>query len=86
MPQGSTTHNKSSEFLFLQDWYFLSKTLAEHEAFAYAANTGLDVVTICPSLVIGPLLQHTVNASVKLFLSYMKGGDHLTSYQSVFFY
>ncbi|KAF8662443.1 hypothetical protein HU200_056029 [Digitaria exilis] len=56
-----------------EDWYFLSKTLAEHEAFAYAANTGLDVVTICPSLVIGPLLQHTVNASVKLFLSYMKG-------------
>ncbi|EES14653.1 hypothetical protein BDA96_07G066000 [Sorghum bicolor] len=56
-----------------EEWYFLSKTLAEHEAFAYAAKTGLDIVTICPSLVIGPLLQPTVNASVKIFLGYIKG-------------
>jgi len=56
-----------------EEWYFLSKTLAEHEAFAYAAKTGLDIVTICPSLVIGPLMQHTVNTSVKVFLSYIKG-------------
>ncbi|CAL5003679.1 unnamed protein product [Urochloa decumbens] len=56
-----------------EDWYFLSKTLAEHEAFAYAAKTGLDIVTICPSLVIGPLMQPTVNTSVKVFLGYIKG-------------
>ncbi|PUZ50380.1 hypothetical protein GQ55_6G054400 [Panicum hallii var. hallii] len=56
-----------------EEWYFLSKTLAEHEAFAYAAKTGLDIVTICPSLVIGPLMQRTVNTSVKVFLSYIKG-------------
>ncbi|CAD6336998.1 unnamed protein product [Miscanthus lutarioriparius] len=55
------------------EWYFLSKTLAEHEAFAYAAKTGLDIVTVCPSLVIGPLLQPTVNTSVKIFFSYIKG-------------
>ncbi|CAO2200716.1 unnamed protein product, partial [Urochloa humidicola] len=55
------------------DWYFLSKTLAEHEAFAYAAKTGLDIVTICPSLVIGPLMQPTVNTSVRIFLGYIKG-------------
>ncbi|CAL5008052.1 unnamed protein product [Urochloa decumbens] len=55
-----------------EDWYFLSKTLAEHEAFAYAAKTGLDIVTICPSLVIGPLMQPTVNTSVKVFLGYIK--------------
>jgi len=52
-----------------EEWYFLSKTLAEHEAFVYAAKTGLDIVTICPSLVIGPLMQRTVNTSVKVFLS-----------------
>ncbi|CAL5010564.1 unnamed protein product [Urochloa decumbens] len=56
-----------------EDWYFLSKTLAELEAFAYAAKTGLDIVTICPSLVIGPLMQPTVNTSVKVFLGYIKG-------------
>ncbi|OEL25821.1 hypothetical protein BAE44_0013159, partial [Dichanthelium oligosanthes] len=47
--------------------------LAEQEAFAYAAKTGLDIVTICPSLVIGPLMQPTVNTSVKVFLSFIKG-------------
>ncbi|TVU10290.1 hypothetical protein EJB05_43811, partial [Eragrostis curvula] len=55
------------------DWYFVSKTLAEREAFAYAAKTGLDIVTICPSLVIGPLMQPTVNASSKFVLGYFKG-------------
>ncbi|KAF8687790.1 hypothetical protein HU200_042726 [Digitaria exilis] len=56
-----------------QDWYNLSKTLAEREAFAYAAKTGLDVVTICPSLVLGPLMQPTINASSKVLLNYFKG-------------
>lgn len=59
------------------DWYFLSKTLAEREAFAYAAKTGLDIVTICPSLVIGPLMQSTVNSSSKILLNYFKG-EHET--------
>uniref|UniRef100_A0A0A9R6Q2 Uncharacterized protein n=1 Tax=Arundo donax TaxID=35708 RepID=A0A0A9R6Q2_ARUDO len=56
-----------------EEWYFLSKISAEREAFAYAAKTGLDIVTICPSLVIGPLMQSTVNTSVKIFLGYIKG-------------
>nr|TKW08649.1 hypothetical protein SEVIR_6G037900v2 [Setaria viridis] len=55
-------------------WYFLSKTLAEREAFAYAAKTGLDVVTVCPTLVIGPLMQSSISTSVKIFLNYIKGG------------
>ncbi|AQL04877.1 Cinnamoyl-CoA reductase 1-like [Zea mays] len=56
-----------------EDWYFVSKTLAEREAFAYAAKTGLDVVTICPSLVFGPLMQPTVNSSSKIILKYFTG-------------
>uniref|UniRef100_A0A0E0LDM5 NAD-dependent epimerase/dehydratase domain-containing protein n=1 Tax=Oryza punctata TaxID=4537 RepID=A0A0E0LDM5_ORYPU len=56
-----------------QDWYYLSKTVAEREAFAYAAKTGLDIVTICPSLVIGPLMQSTVNSSSKILINYFKG-------------
>ncbi|PUZ59899.1 hypothetical protein GQ55_4G080300 [Panicum hallii var. hallii] len=56
-----------------EDWYNLSKTLAEREAFAYAEKTGLDVVTICPSLVLGPLMQSTINASSKILLNYLKG-------------
>jgi len=56
-----------------EDWYNLSKTLAEREAFAYAEKTGLDVVAICPSLVLGPLMQSTINASSKILLNYFKG-------------
>ncbi|RCV22336.1 hypothetical protein SETIT_4G212300v2 [Setaria italica] len=56
-----------------EDWYNLSKTLAEREAFAYAGKTGLDIVTICPSLVLGPLMQSTINASSKILLNYLKG-------------
>ncbi|CAL5048757.1 unnamed protein product [Urochloa decumbens] len=56
-----------------EDWYILSKTLAQREAFACAAKTGLDVVTICPSLVLGPLMQSTINASSKILHNYFKG-------------
>jgi nucleoside-diphosphate-sugar epimerase len=57
---------------FCQNWYCLSKTLAEREAIAYAEKTGLDVVTLCPSLVLGPLLQPTVNTSSLFLIKYLK--------------
>uniref|UniRef100_J3MFY9 NAD-dependent epimerase/dehydratase domain-containing protein n=1 Tax=Oryza brachyantha TaxID=4533 RepID=J3MFY9_ORYBR len=56
-----------------QDWYYLSKTLAEREAYVYAAKTGLDIVTVCPSLVIGPLMQSTANTTSKILINYFKG-------------
>ncbi|RLN13168.1 cinnamoyl-CoA reductase 2-like isoform X2 [Panicum miliaceum] len=56
-----------------QNWYCLSKTLAEVEAFDHATRTGLDVVSLCPSLVIGPLLQSTVNASSSIIVDCLKG-------------
>ncbi|XP_025811999.1 cinnamoyl-CoA reductase 2-like [Panicum hallii] len=58
-----------------ENWYCLSKTLAELEAFAHAKRTGLDVVSLCPSLVIGPLLQSTVNASSSVLVDFLK--EHL---------
>ncbi|TVU43080.1 hypothetical protein EJB05_09516, partial [Eragrostis curvula] len=61
----------------IEEWYFLSKISAEREAFAYAAKTGLDIVSVCPCLVIGPLMRSTVPTSVKYFLGYIKGGDLL---------
>ncbi|CAN6318675.1 unnamed protein product [Urochloa humidicola] len=56
-----------------EDWYYLSKTVAEREAFAYAAKTGLDIITVCPSLTLGPLMQPTINSSSKFLLNYFKG-------------
>ncbi|XP_048544123.1 cinnamoyl-CoA reductase 1-like [Triticum urartu] len=55
-----------------ESWYCLSKTLAEREAWAYAEKTGLDVVTVCPPLVLGPLLQPTVNTSSLFLIRYLK--------------
>ncbi|KAF6166028.1 hypothetical protein GIB67_012925, partial [Kingdonia uniflora] len=37
--------------------------VAESKALEYAKETKLDVVTVCPRLVIGPMLQSTTNAS-----------------------
>ncbi|URD99181.1 Polysaccharide biosynthesis protein [Musa troglodytarum] len=56
-----------------ENWYFLSKTLAEREALDFAEKNGLDVVTVCPSLIIGPLLQSTINASSLVLINLLKG-------------
>ena len=43
----------------------LSKTLAEEAAWKFAKENGIDMVTINPGWVIGPLLQPTLNLSVE---------------------
>ncbi|XP_076948557.1 cinnamoyl-CoA reductase 1-like [Bidens hawaiensis] len=63
-----------------QNWYAVSKTAAEIEALNFAKRHDVKVVTICPSIVIGPMLQSTINATSLLLLSYIKeegrkGGD-----------
>ncbi|KAJ0702141.1 putative cinnamoyl-CoA reductase [Helianthus annuus] len=63
-----------------QNWYALSKTTAEMEALNFGKQHDMTVVSICPSVVIGPMLQSTINATSLLLLSYMKeegrsGGD-----------
>ncbi|KAF8406749.1 hypothetical protein HHK36_008841 [Tetracentron sinense] len=57
-----------------ENWYSLSKTEAESEAFQYAKTSGLDVVTVCPSIVIGPMLQSSMNASSLFLLTLLKDG------------
>ncbi|KAM7518060.1 hypothetical protein LguiB_017022 [Lonicera macranthoides] len=62
----------------IKNWYCVSKTLAETEALGYAERNEVNVVTVCPSIVIGPMLQSTLNASSLLLLSYMKGENETT--------
>ncbi|KAL9358373.1 hypothetical protein Peur_046496 [Populus x canadensis] len=57
-----------------ENWYSLYKTEAESEAWEYAKRTGLDVVAICPTLILGPILQSTVNASAKALIKILKDG------------
>lgn len=55
------------------NWYCFSKTVAEAEAWEYAKKSGLNIVTVCPSLVLGPMLQHTPNASSLSLMKLLKG-------------
>ncbi|XP_026394804.1 cinnamoyl-CoA reductase 2-like [Papaver somniferum] len=57
-----------------ENWCFLSKTEAESEAWEYAKKKGLHLVTVCPALIIGPMLQSTVNASSSILLKILKDG------------
>lgn len=57
-----------------KNWYCLSKTEAESEAWEFAKRSGLDVVTICPSLILGPNLLSAVNASSKVLIKLLKEG------------
>lgn len=60
--------------LFLhQLWYMISKTLAEEAAWKFTKENGIDMVAINPGLVIGPLLQPTLNTSVEPVLKLING-------------
>ncbi|PKA55173.1 Cinnamoyl-CoA reductase 1 [Apostasia shenzhenica] len=54
-------------------WYVLSKTLAEEASWKYAKEHGIDIVTINPALVIGALLQPTLNTSAETILNLING-------------
>ncbi|KAL9238065.1 hypothetical protein vseg_012541 [Gypsophila vaccaria] len=56
------------------NWYCASKTEAEMEAFEYAKKSGLDVVSVCPTLVLGPMMQSTVNSSSLVLVKLLKEG------------
>ncbi|CAN7137560.1 unnamed protein product [Brassica rapa subsp. narinosa] len=58
-----------------ENWYCASKTQAESEAFEFAKRTGISLVSICPTMVFGPVLQqHTVNASTLALAKLLKEG------------
>ncbi|XP_003578338.1 cinnamoyl-CoA reductase 2-like [Brachypodium distachyon] len=58
-----------------ENWYSLAKTESEEIALEHGEKTGLRVVTFCPGLIFGPLLQHVVlNTSSKVLLYIIKGG------------
>ncbi|KAL3645144.1 hypothetical protein CASFOL_010324 [Castilleja foliolosa] len=56
-----------------KQWYMLSKTLAEDAAWKFVKEKGVDMVAINPGLVIGPLLQPTLNSSSAVILNVING-------------
>lgn len=56
-----------------QNWYFMAKTVSEKDAWRYSEESGLDLISICPSLVIGPILQPKLNASCLSLVKLLNG-------------
>ncbi|KAJ6829169.1 cinnamoyl-CoA reductase 1-like [Iris pallida] len=54
-------------------WYCYAKTVAERAAWKIAAERDLNLVVVNPVLVVGPLLQPTVNASIEHLMKYLTG-------------
>nr|GMC89159.1 cinnamoyl-CoA reductase 1-like [Ipomoea batatas] len=55
-----------------EQWYVLSKVLAEEAGWKYAEENGIDLVSLHPAFVIGPLLQPTLNFSSEVILNLVK--------------
>ncbi|CAO2832971.1 unnamed protein product [Amaranthus hypochondriacus] len=56
-------------------WYRISKTLAEEAAWKFVKEHGIDMVSINPSAVIGPMLQPRLASSVALILNLINGAE-----------
>ncbi|XP_073036676.1 cinnamoyl-CoA reductase 1-like [Primulina eburnea] len=56
-----------------KNWYCYGKAVAEQAAWDSAKELGVELVVINPVLVLGPLLQPTINASVLHILKYLTG-------------
>ncbi|KAJ6796081.1 cinnamoyl-CoA reductase 1-like isoform X1 [Iris pallida] len=56
-----------------KNWYCYGKAVAEKAAWEVAAERGIELAVVNPVLVLGPLLQPTVNASVVHILKYLNG-------------
>jgi cinnamoyl-CoA reductase len=57
----------------LQNWYCYGKTVAEQSAWDIAKENQVDLVVVNPVVVLGPLLQSTINASTMHILKYLNG-------------
>jgi len=63
-------------------WYGASKTLAERASVEFLAKMSMDsafrLVRICPAMVVGPMLQPTLNTSMRYFAQCAKGAQDET--------
>ncbi|CAD6224389.1 unnamed protein product [Miscanthus lutarioriparius] len=57
-----------------ENWYSVAKISSEEAALEYGKQTGLDVVSVNPAVVFGPLLQPTLNTSCQFLVYFLKGG------------
>ncbi|RWW17315.1 hypothetical protein GW17_00018760 [Ensete ventricosum] len=56
-----------------RNWYCYGKVVAEQAAWEMAIEKGVELAVVNPVLVLGPLLQPQVNASIAHILKYLDG-------------
>ncbi|KAF3325854.1 Cinnamoyl-CoA reductase 1 [Carex littledalei] len=56
-----------------KNWYCYAKTVAEQGAWEVARERAINLVVVNPVLVLGPLMQPTVNASTAHIMKYLTG-------------
>ncbi|CAM6106349.1 unnamed protein product [Calypogeia fissa] len=56
-----------------EQWYYLSKTLAEKAAWDFVKGKHFDMVVMNPTFVIGTILQPTLNSSCEIIKEYLSG-------------
>ncbi|KAH9298572.1 hypothetical protein KI387_030254, partial [Taxus chinensis] len=56
-----------------KNWYCYAKTVAEKDAWERAKERNIELVVVNPSLVLGPMLQPSLNASTAHILKYLTG-------------
>lgn len=57
----------------MQLFYAYAKTMGEQEAWRVAKESGMDLVVVNPSFVVGPLLAPQPTSTLLLILSIVKG-------------
>ncbi|KAJ0900633.1 putative NAD-dependent epimerase/dehydratase, NAD(P)-binding domain superfamily [Helianthus annuus] len=60
-----------------EKWYCASKAISEREALEFGKKNNLNVVSICPSVVFGPMLQSTLCTTNIILLNLFKGKNSL---------
>ncbi|TVU42347.1 hypothetical protein EJB05_08747, partial [Eragrostis curvula] len=70
---GSSHPDDDAKNAHVQNWYCYAKKVAEQAAWELARQRRLDLVVVNPSLVLGQLLQPSVNASTRHILKYLDG-------------
>ncbi|XP_062114864.1 phenylacetaldehyde reductase-like isoform X1 [Humulus lupulus] len=64
-------------------WYVLSKILAEEAASKFAKENGIDLVTLNPGFVIGPMLQPTLNVTAEIIMNQINGISQQLIFQDI---
>ncbi|XP_052167448.1 cinnamoyl-CoA reductase 1-like [Oryza glaberrima] len=74
-PKDETSWSDKKLCMETENWYSLAKTEGEEMALEYGNKNGLHVVTVCPGIVFGPMLQTVqLNTTTKALLYIIQGG------------